>query len=252
MRDRSNTTGQRSTPLGHRLIAAAATAACLTVRSAAAADDAAAQAYHTALTNHVPGFITAPGQTDYLFVIVVVLLLVIVLIIGNLYFQLHAVPERIAHRANKGQMEIVAVLALISLFTHNHIYWIIGLLLALIRIPDFSTPIYSIARSMARLASRDPEAANLAPAPGAPAAQTPAPHAAVANAPAAAPPSAPARITPEPAAAPVVAASPVTGAPISPLPVAATHAHPPGQTNARPAPQAAEATNRTDPHGEGI
>ncbi|MFS8147896.1 hypothetical protein ATY78_25275 [Rhizobium sp. R635] len=112
--------------------------------------------YHSALTNHVPGFITGPGQTDYLFVGVIVFLLVMILVIGNLYFQLHAVPERIAHHTNKVQMEIVAVLALISLFTHNHLYWILGLLLAFIRFPDFSTPLYSIARSLARLAGRDP------------------------------------------------------------------------------------------------
>lgn len=114
------------------------------------------QTYHSALTDHVPGFIAGPGQTDYLFVAVVVLLIVIVLVIGNLYFQLHAVPERIAHRTNKVQMELVAVLALISLFTHNHLYWILGLLIAFIRIPDFATPLYSIARSMVRLSHREP------------------------------------------------------------------------------------------------
>ncbi|MDK4736034.1 hypothetical protein [Rhizobium sp. CNPSo 3490] len=112
--------------------------------------------YHFALTDHVPGFITAPGQTDYLFVGVIIFLIVMILVVGNLYFQLHAVPERIAHHTNKVQMEIVAVLALISLFTHNHLYWILGLLLAFIRFPDFSTPLYSIARSLARLARRDP------------------------------------------------------------------------------------------------
>ncbi|MBB3590584.1 hypothetical protein FHX08_000928 [Rhizobium sp. BK529] len=132
--------------------------ACLVAQTATAADDAASQPYHAALTDHVPGFITAPGQTDYLFIAVIVLILLIILAIGNFYFQLHAVPERIAHRANKAQLEVVAVLALISLFTHNHIYWIIGLLLAMVRIPDFSTPLYSIARSIARLANRSPEA----------------------------------------------------------------------------------------------
>lgn len=114
------------------------------------------QSYHAALTDHVPGFIAGPGETDYLFTAVVVLFVLIVLLIGNLYFQLHAVPERIAHRTNKMQMEIVAVLALISLFTHNHLYWILGLLLAFIRIPDFATPLYSIARSLVRLSGREP------------------------------------------------------------------------------------------------
>jgi hypothetical protein len=141
----------------------------LAAQTAAAADEAATQPYHAALTDHVPVFITAPGQTDYLFVVVIVLMLLIILAIGNFYFQLHAVPERIAHRANKVQLEIVAVLALISLFTHNRIYWIIGLLLAMVRIPDFSTPLYSIARSIARLASRSPEAGTAQSAPVPPA-----------------------------------------------------------------------------------
>ena len=92
---------------------------------------------HPAAIEHLPPFITAPGQTDYLFNGVVIFLLVVVLVIGNLYFQLHAVPERMAHRTSKVQMEIVAVLALISLFTHNHLFWIAGLLLAFVHIPDF-------------------------------------------------------------------------------------------------------------------
>ena len=54
-------------------------------------------------------------------------------------------------------MEIVAILCLISLFTHNHIYWIAGLLLAFVQIPDFSTPLDSIARSLAKLSEREAE-----------------------------------------------------------------------------------------------
>lgn len=110
---------------------------------------------HPAAIEHLPFFITAPGQTDILFNVIVVFLLVVVLVIGNLYFQLHAVPERMAHRTNQVQMEIVAVLALISLFTHNHLFWIAALLLAFVRFPDFSTPMESIALSLEKLAARD-------------------------------------------------------------------------------------------------
>ncbi|MGW9947689.1 hypothetical protein J2W92_003030 [Rhizobium leguminosarum] len=115
------------------------------------------QSVHPAAIEHLPIFITSPGQTDYLFVVVVIFLLVAVLAVGNLYFQLHALPERRAHRTNKVQMEIVAVLALISLFTHNHLFWIAGLLLAFIQIPDFSTPLYSIAQSLGKLSGRQAE-----------------------------------------------------------------------------------------------
>ncbi len=125
-----------------------------------------ADTIHPAAIEHLPPFITVPGQTDYLFNGVVIFLLVMVLVIGNLYFQLHAVPERMAHRTSKVQMEIVAVLALISLFTHNHLFWIAGLLLAFVHIPDFSTPLYSIADSLAKLSGRptvDEEIDNLGP-----------------------------------------------------------------------------------------
>ena len=116
-----------------------------------------AQSIHPAATHHLPIFVTEPGQTDYLFNGVVIFLLIAVLVVGNLYFQLHALPERRAHRTSKVQMEIVAILCLISLFTHNHIYWIAGLLLAFVQIPDFSTPLDSIARSLAKLSEREAE-----------------------------------------------------------------------------------------------
>ncbi|MCD2184495.1 hypothetical protein [Rhizobium sp. GN54] len=115
------------------------------------------QTIHPAAIEHLPVFISPPGQTDYLFVAVAIFLLLAVLVIGNLYFQLHAVPERMAHRTSMVQMEVVAVLALISLFTHNHLFWIAGLLLAFIHIPDFSSPLYSIAQSLAKLSGRDAE-----------------------------------------------------------------------------------------------
>lgn len=110
---------------------------------------------HPAAVDHLPAFVAVPGQTDWLFNVVVVFLLVMILIVGNFYFQLHAIPEQMAHRGKKVQMELVAVLALISLFTHNHIFWIAGLLLALIDLPDFSSPMRSIARSLEKLSGRD-------------------------------------------------------------------------------------------------
>ncbi|WP_018183385.1 hypothetical protein [Kaistia granuli] len=124
---------------------------------------------HPVAIEHLPFFITAPGQTDILFNGMVVFMLVVVLVVGNLYFQLHAFPERLAHRTNVVQMEFVAVLALISLFTHNHLFWIAGLLLALIRFPDFSTPMASIAGSLEKLAGqRDGGAHGVAGAAGPP------------------------------------------------------------------------------------
>jgi hypothetical protein len=63
-----------------------------------------------------------------------------------------------AHKTQKLQMEIVAVLGLISLFTHMHIFWVAGLLLAMIDLPDFGTPMRSIADSVERIANATPGA----------------------------------------------------------------------------------------------
>jgi hypothetical protein len=57
-----------------------------------------------------------------------------------------------AHRGQKVQFEIVAVLGLLSLFTHNHLFWIAGLLLAFVPLPDFSTPLTSMAQSLGKIA----------------------------------------------------------------------------------------------------
>jgi hypothetical protein len=105
-----------------------------------------------AATHYLPSFITAPGETDVLMVIMTFVLIGAVLMFGILFFRLHALPERMAHKGQKLQFEIVAVLGLISLFTHMHIFWIIGLILALIEFPDFGTPLRQIAQSVAKMA----------------------------------------------------------------------------------------------------
>jgi len=46
----------------------------------------------------------------------------------------------------------VAVLGLLALFTHIHLFWIAALLLAMIDLPDFGTPLRSIAESAERIA----------------------------------------------------------------------------------------------------
>jgi H+/Cl- antiporter ClcA len=110
------------------------------------------KAIHPEATHHLPFFITPPGETDILMNVMIVFLALIVFLIGILYLRLHALPEHMAHRTEKIQYEVVAVLALISLFTHNHLYWILGLLLALVQIPDFSTPLSRMADSLATMA----------------------------------------------------------------------------------------------------
>ena len=105
-----------------------------------------------AAPHHLPWFITAPGQTDGLFTAMIIFLIVALLLIGLLYFKLHALPEHIAHGATKGKMDLVMVLAVLAMFTHENLLWIAALLIALVEVPDFSTPISSMAQSLTRLA----------------------------------------------------------------------------------------------------
>lgn len=111
---------------------------------------------HPAATHHLPMFITAPGETDVLMVVMGVILLLAVLGFGVLFLRLHSLPERMAHRTQKIQFEIVAVLCLIALFTHMHIFWIAALLLAIIDLPDFGTSLSRIAGSAEKLAGLGP------------------------------------------------------------------------------------------------
>jgi hypothetical protein len=112
---------------------------------------------HPATPHHLPGFITAPGDTDIIMVVVGVILVGAVLMVGNFYLHLHTMPERMAHKSQKFQFEIVAVLGLLALFTHNHLFWVIGLFLAMIDLPDFSTPLRKIAGAVERMAGVAPE-----------------------------------------------------------------------------------------------
>ena len=110
---------------------------------------------HAMTPHHLPFYIAKPGETDVLMIVMGVFLLLAVLGIGNIYLHLHSLPERMAHKGQKLQFEIVAVLGLLSLFTHVHIFWIAGLLLALVDLPDFTTPLSSIAGSVEKIADNE-------------------------------------------------------------------------------------------------
>ena len=114
--------------------------------------DPVAKGAHPLATEHWPMFLTAPGDTDVLLVGMAIFMVAAVIGIGVFYFKLHSLPEQMAHRGQKVQFEIVAVLGLLSLFTHNHLFWIAGLLLAFVPLPDFSTPLTSMAQSLGKMA----------------------------------------------------------------------------------------------------
>ena len=115
------------------------------------------ESLHPAAPHHLPSFITAPGETDVLMIVVVIILLASVIGVGNLYLHLHTLPERRAHKSQKLQFEIVAVLGLLALFTHNHLFWVIGLFLAMVDLPDFGSPLRRIAESVEKIAGVPPE-----------------------------------------------------------------------------------------------
>jgi hypothetical protein len=112
---------------------------------------------HPMAPHHLP-FYLAPGSgTDVLMVVMGIFLVATLIWVGTLYLRLHSLPERMAHKSEKLQFEIVAILGLLALFTHIHIFWVAGLLLAMIDIPDFGTPLRSIAGSVEKIADTVPD-----------------------------------------------------------------------------------------------
>lgn len=102
-------------------------------------------------TEHIPRYL-AGADSDPLMIVMAVTLVVIVLIAGVFYFKLHAVPEHIAHGKNHTQIQLITILTILALFTHNNIFWVAALVLAVVELPDFLTPLKSIAKSLATIA----------------------------------------------------------------------------------------------------
>ena len=109
---------------------------------------------HPLAPHHLPYFLPTADGTDDMFTTAVIFLIVAVMALGVLYFSIHALPEKLAHGTNSVQTQAIGVLALLALFTHNNIFWVIALLLATIRFPDFTTPLNSISKSLEDLKER--------------------------------------------------------------------------------------------------
>ena len=104
-------------------------------------------------TEHIPAYL-AGAESDPLMIGMAILLIVIVLLIGVYYFKLHAIPEHIAKGKNHTQVQLIAILTIIALFTHNNVFWVAALVLAVVELPDFLSPLKSIARSLEILAGQ--------------------------------------------------------------------------------------------------
>jgi len=109
---------------------------------------------HELAPHHLPAFIPSADGSDPLMTVMVIVLIVAIILLGTFYLHLHSLPERLAHKHSRMQFELVAVLGLLALFTHNMIFWVAALLLAFVPLPDFSTPLNAIAGSLDRLANR--------------------------------------------------------------------------------------------------
>jgi hypothetical protein len=107
---------------------------------------------HLLAPQSLPIFFSSPGGPDYLMVGMVIFLIAFVFAIGIIYLGLHALPDHIAHKGQKIQFEIVCVFGLLAMFTHIHAFWVAGLLLAMVDLPDFSTPLRRISGALDRIA----------------------------------------------------------------------------------------------------
>ncbi|WP_251134217.1 MULTISPECIES: hypothetical protein [Roseobacteraceae] len=108
-------------------------------------------ALHPMATGHIPDYVVAADGSDYLFTFMVFFTLGLILLLGIGYFTLHSIPEKMAHASNHSQFQIVGILALLALFTHNNVFWVIAIVIAGFRFPDYLTPMESIAQSLSRL-----------------------------------------------------------------------------------------------------
>ncbi|MBL6821395.1 MAG: hypothetical protein ISQ67_05600 [Luminiphilus sp.] len=109
------------------------------------------EAVHPLAPHVLPPFVGGADGSDPLFSAIIFIVIIAVLGIGVFYLKLHAIPEQLAHKHSNTQSQLIMVLALLALFTHNNIFWVAALILALLKLPDFLTPINSISESLKKL-----------------------------------------------------------------------------------------------------
>nr|WP_171210299.1 MULTISPECIES: hypothetical protein [unclassified Ruegeria] len=127
-------------------------------------------------TGHIPSYVTQADGSDFLFTFMLVFTVIVIVLIGVAYFTLHAIPEKLAHKSNHPQFQLVGILALLALFTHNGLFWVAAILVAGFQFPDFAAPLRGIAdaiRSLGPQRKSDPviEEPPVDPTPSAAAAQ---------------------------------------------------------------------------------
>ncbi|MEM9844387.1 MAG: hypothetical protein AAF965_06275 [Pseudomonadota bacterium] len=111
---------------------------------------------HPLAPEHLPHYFAAADGSDFLFNLMIGFIVLIILGIGVAYFTLHSVPEHMAKKGNHTQLQLVTILGLLGLFTHNGLFWIAALILAAFRAPDVVGPLRSIAESLHHIARPQP------------------------------------------------------------------------------------------------
>ena len=113
---------------------------------------------HPLAPHSLPPFVGGADGSDPLFSAIIFIVILAVLGVGVFYLKLHAIPEQLAHKHGNTQSQLIMVLALLALFTHNNIFWVAALILALLKLPDFLTPINSISESLKKLTPEETDA----------------------------------------------------------------------------------------------
>jgi len=113
---------------------------------------------HPLAPHTLPPFVGAADGSDPLFSAIILIVILAVLGVGVFYLKLHAIPEQLAHKHGNTQSQLIMVLALLALFTHNNIFWVAALILVLLKLPDFLTPINSISESLKKLTPEEADA----------------------------------------------------------------------------------------------
>ena len=109
-------------------------------------------------TGHIPSYVAAADGSDYLFNVMIVFALIAIVLIGVGYFTLHSLPEKMAHKTNHSQFQLVGILAILALFTHESLFWIAAIIVAGFQLPDFGAPLRAIADAIDRNRPAEPSA----------------------------------------------------------------------------------------------
>lgn len=110
---------------------------------------------HPMATGHIPSYVTQADGSDFLLTFMFVFTVVVIILIGVGYFTLHSIPEKIAHESNHPQFQLVGILALLALFTHNGLFWVAAILVAGFQFPDVAAPLRAIADAIRSLGKQD-------------------------------------------------------------------------------------------------